>query len=77
MTSEGHYERLMREARARNEERDVDERRMGFAAPEDCALLGFLRTAMAAIEAGVTNSNWECVAEAQAMLEQVQKRLAN
>lgn len=67
------YDKLMRTARQTNAKRDEGERESGFAAPPDNEPSMFLRTAMAAIECGIRTDDWESIAEAQAMLEQVIK----
>lgn len=63
------YETLMAKARRTNAKRDQDEREVGFAAPSDCTPDLQLRTAMMAIQAGIEMDDWDCIAEAQAMLE--------
>lgn len=63
------YLELMEKARHANKERDdIDG---GFARPDANPII-LLRTAMSAIECGITLEDWNCVAEGQAMLEQLQ-----
>ena len=62
------YQRLMRDAVRTNRERDDVDRACGFAAPGDCPVDDQARTIMMAIQSGITNVDWSCVAEAQAML---------
>jgi len=63
------YEKLMLEARQTNRERDAMERDIGVAAVSDAPFLEQLRTVMAAIQAGIVQDDWTCIAEAQGMLE--------
>jgi len=71
------YEDMMKKARATNKQRDNHERKVGFMAASDCSLDLQIRTAMSAIQAGIASNDWVCIAEAQAMLEQVEKLLRN
>ncbi len=66
-----HVKTLMRKARLTNAKRDVMERGVGFSSPVDGGKEGLLRTAMTALDAGMKMSDWTCVAEAQAMLEEL------
>ena len=68
------YAELMGAARMRNATRDELDRSEGFVAPSDLPPLETVRTAMAAIEAGIRMVDWTCIAEAQAMLESVAGR---
>jgi hypothetical protein len=63
---------LIRDAERTNSERDAMEREDGFASPDvnDASLL---RTAMCALEAGMSQSDWPCVAEGYCMLVQLHK----
>lgn len=63
------YNELMERARKTNAKRDKDERKAGFAANSVFAPDLQLRTAMSAIQAGIAVEDWNCIAEAQAMLE--------
>ena len=65
------YEELMRVARLTNKRRDRDEREVGFATPSDGGPGEIIKTAMFAIEAGIRSKDWSCVAEAQALLEEL------
>lgn len=69
------YTRLMEAARRTNAARTATERRRGFATPDDGPISEHIRTAMMAIEAGITIGSWTNIAEAQAMLEDVVTRL--
>lgn len=68
------YNRLMKRARKLNVQRDKLEKAAGFSIPEDGLLSAGLRDAMSAIEAGIVMSDWNCVAEGQAILEVIEKR---
>lgn len=63
------YNELMTKARKTNAKRDKDEREVGFMAASDGTPEDQLRTAMCAIQCGIVINDWECIAEAQAMLE--------
>lgn len=65
------YEDLMSKARSTNANRDESERKSGYPAESDLPPSMQLRTAMMAIEAGIKLEDWGCVAEAQAMLENI------
>lgn len=67
------YEVAMKKARATNRNRDRAERKAGWLPVSECPPESQLRTAMEAIRAGMTLEDWECVAEAQAMLEHLWK----
>ncbi len=69
------YENMMKKARDTNRKRDNVEREVGYAAVPDCPPDLQIRTAMSAIQAGIASNDWNCIAEAQAMLEQVEKIL--
>lgn len=69
------YKSLMERARETNIERDTHDHHYGFASPSDIPPRFTLRTAMAAIECGISIDDWNCVAEGQAMLEQLEKML--
>jgi hypothetical protein len=62
-------EKLLAKARKTNARRDASDRKRGFAAPEDCPPFVFFKTAMSAIETGISASDWDCVAEGYVMLE--------
>jgi hypothetical protein len=59
---------MIERAEATNRERDALERSAGLAAPPDFPLDLLVRTAISALEAGLRENNWDCVAEATAML---------
>jgi hypothetical protein len=63
------YEALMDEARLTNAFRDETDRRNGFATPTSGRDL--VTTVMLALKAGIVTGDWTCVAEAQAMLEEL------
>lgn len=69
------YDKLMAAARKTNQERDGTDRAVGVAAPGDGPLSLYLTTAMQAIECGIMTDDWACVAEGQAMLEEIEKQL--
>lgn len=69
------YDTLMTEARKTNARRDKIDRANGFAPPCDCSMTVLIETVMGAIEAGITTDDWHPVAEGQAMLEVLLKRL--
>jgi hypothetical protein len=60
-------ERLERAART-NLARDAVERQSGFTAPTDCGDTTLMRTAICALQAGLEEQDWDCVAEAADML---------
>ena len=62
---------ILARARATNRHRDKLDRKNGFAAPSDCPVDVALGTAMGAIYAGLSSSDWNCIAEGYAMLEDV------
>lgn len=62
------FEQRMAKARATNAQRDATERRVGFANPQHCDTATWAATIEAAIEAGIKMSDWDCVAEGLAML---------
>lgn len=67
MTSAEVRER-MKQAEARNARMDEMDRRAGTATPADCGPVEVLRTAIAALSAGITTRNWEPVEEATLLL---------
>lgn len=69
------YEAMMEVARATNRKRSADERRAGWASPENCSLVEHLRTALAAVEAGVKTTDWPTVCEGIGLLELAVARL--
>lgn len=72
MTKEN--ERLMQDARNTNHNRDLVDRKNGFAAPGDTTIDLHLRTAISAISTGVNMRDWTCVAEGLAMLQDAEVR---
>jgi hypothetical protein len=70
------WNRLMKRARRTNRGRDASERKHGLATPGDCSVELHIRTVMQAVVAGFMSNDWSAVAEAQAMLEDVKKRVA-
>ncbi len=74
--TEQQYQRLITKARTTNSERDALDRRNGFARPSDCGAMSYLRTVHMAMEAGMKMQDWDCVAEAYAMLEDIFDRYA-
>jgi hypothetical protein len=69
-----HYEKLLKRARRINAVRDAMDRSHGFAPPADCSWEVQVKTVISALQAGITHRNWDCVAEAQAMLEDMVRR---
>jgi len=69
------YDKLMDEARKQNVEFDAIDRKSPFASPHERSPKVHLITAMAAIECGIKTDDWSCVAEGQAMLEQLDERM--
>ena len=69
------YEQLMTAARKTNAKRDASERKAGFAAESDLHPFVQVRTAMMAIEAGITTEDWSNIAEAQAILEVAMQKI--
>lgn len=69
------FNQLIKEAMITNEERDTQESEWGFASP-DCGPLDLrLRTAMSAIQAGISIDDWDCVAEGYIMLAKLERAL--
>jgi hypothetical protein len=69
------YEQLMRTARKTNAERDEIDHQADFTRPEAGPPILLLPTATSAIESGIRTNDWNSVAEAQAMLEALVKRV--
>lgn len=67
------YKELLSKAKATNAKRDQDDREVGFQAASDGTPDMQLRTAIGAIEAGIVTDDWDCIAEAQAMLLHLHK----
>ena len=63
------YKALMVKARKTNDYRDKVDRQYHSDCPTDGNFFQAIRTAMFAIEAGITTDNWDFIAEAQAILE--------
>ncbi len=69
------YKNMMGIARETNRERDEMDRRISSSgAVSDLSPSMIIRTAMAAIEAGIVTDDFETVAEGQAMLEELMAR---
>lgn len=66
------YNKIMQKARKINAKRDAIDRKAGFGAPPDGPLDLYIRTAMGAINAGISLEDWDCIAEGQAMLEEIE-----
>src|SRR5262245_5492663 len=73
--SDESFARLVKKARMTNATRDATERQYGDATPADCGPAGYIRTAMAAIEAGIKTSDVNALAEGYAMLDDCWRRL--
>lgn len=71
------YDTAMQAARMINAQRDRDDRRNGFATPNDGPVVEHIRTAMMAIEAGIKSGDWTAIVEGQAMLESIVLRMDN
>jgi len=69
------YETLMQDARKTNAMLDKIDRLHGLAAPADCSIGIQIDTAMGAIRAGIDTDDWACVAEGQAILETLKRRI--
>lgn len=69
------FERLMTAARRTNRERDEMDRKMGVATPLDVGPTETVRTAIAALEAGLKMRSLTAMAEAVAMLEEMLQEL--
>lgn len=65
------YDKLMAQARATNAERDRIDREQGNATPLEAGPEAHIGTIAAAIEAGIRTGDWNCIAEAQAMILEV------
>lgn len=64
-------ERLLSKARERVYLMDAEDRANGIAAPADSDLVSHASAVAEAIRAGISTSNWDCVADAWVMLEQL------
>ncbi len=69
------YDRIMEKARKTNAERGEADKESGFANPGETPPSSHIETAMAAIEAGIRTSDWNAVAEGQAMIEAILERV--
>lgn len=70
------FEKLMKEARETNRERDAIDRANEHAAPGDASLFLYLDTAVEAIKAGIITSDWSIIAEGLVMLEDIKRRMS-
>jgi hypothetical protein len=75
MKSQIEIEALMNKARETNARRDGIERAIGFAAQPDISEFQQLRTVDFALEASLKTEDWNCVAEARAMLQHLIERI--
>src|SRR5262245_16148688 len=71
------YEKLMAKARETNNRRDEIDKEDGYAAQDDAGVLALLRTVQSAIECGIRATDWNPIAEGQAMLESAIDQLEN
>lgn len=67
--SEAGFKRLLGRARKTNQDRDKIDHDNGSGTPADFGPAEVIRTALAAIKAGILTDNKDCLAEAYAMLE--------
>lgn len=71
------YEKIMKQARETNKARDAAEIANGLLALSESSDHTIIETAMEAIRAGIVMGRWDYVAEAQAMLEVLNRKWAN
>ena len=69
------YSNIMQKARETNIKRDMIDRKNGFVIPKDTKLDDYVRNVMCAIQCGISTNDWNCIAEAQAMLEDIELKL--
>ena len=67
-------ERIER-ARQFNDQLDAVDRKRGGATPAECPIDVGLRTVMSAMEAGMGREDWDCIAEAFCMLQDIELRV--
>lgn len=70
------YEKIMNQARKTNNDRDKSEKSSGFSAESDLHPYANIRTAMMAIQAGITIEDWSAIAEGQAILEMAMEKIS-
>lgn len=68
---------LVEKARRTNIGRDKIERRHGFASPSAVPLDIGLRTVLSALACGLEAQDWDCVAEAYAMLQDIELKVGS
>lgn len=68
---------IVAKAAKTNARRDNLDTSAGFSPPKDCAPDVFLRTAMCAIHCGLSQNDFDCVAEGYAMLQTFHKMMVN
>lgn len=68
------YDTLMAKARKHNARLDAMDRKAGNANPAQCPPIQTIRTAMEAIRCGIAIDDWDCVAQGQAILEELCSR---
>lgn len=74
--NEKKYDDLMEKAREINKKRDKDDEQMLYAAPSNNEVWKHLRVAYEAIKSGMITDDWQAIAEAQAMIEQIIPNIA-
>ncbi len=62
------YEKLMAEAREKNQKFDQMDRSRGFPTPKESGLVLWLNTAIEAIECGVRSNDLVCICQGQVLL---------
>jgi hypothetical protein len=67
--------RLVKKARRTNASRDKSERQHGFGVPSEIPIDCGLRTVITALACAIGKSDWDCVAEAYAMLQDIELKL--
>ena len=75
MTKKLDYQKLMDKARKTNEEYERIEKEGEFASPLNCSSFVCLRTVEVAIETGIKEMNWDCVAEGLDLLRNLLEKI--
>lgn len=71
------YEKLMAEAREKNQKFDQIDRSRGIPTPKESGLVLWLSTAIEAIECGVRSNDLACICQGQVLLLEIQDSLIN
>lgn len=75
MRTDRERDALLAKARETNVERDEFDREAGWGVPSEGPLGGHVSTVRSALICGIDTEDWDCVAEAAAMCEEIMDRL--